>query len=59
MNIEIECISSLKNLVLNKIKILQRRLFSMNNTKLILLDNKIIFDYEVDFNNNFGNKSQI
>ena len=59
LNIEIECISSLKNLVLNKIKILQRRLFSMNNTKLILLDNKIIFDYEVDFNNNFGNKSQI
>ena len=30
----------------------------MNNTKLILLDNKIIFNYEFDFNNNYGNKSQ-
>ena len=59
LNIEIECISNLKNLVLNKVKILRKRLFSMNNTKLILLDNKIIFNYEFDFNNNYGNKSQV
>ena len=39
LNIEKDCISSLRNLVLNKAKILQKRLFSMNNTKLILLDN--------------------
>ena len=58
LNIEKDCISSLKNLVFNKAKILQKRLFSMNNTKLILLDNKIIFNYEFDFNNNYGNKSQ-
>ena len=57
LNIEKDCISSLRNLVLNKAKILQKRLFSMNNTKLILLDNKIIFNYEFDFNNNYGNKN--
>ena len=57
LNIEKDCISSLRNLVLNKAKILQKRLFSMNNTKLILLDNKIIFNYEFDFNNNYANKN--
>ena len=57
LNIEKDCLSSLRNLVLNKAKILQKRLFSMNNTKLILLDNKIIFNYEFDFNNNYGNKN--
>ena len=57
LNIEKDCISSLRNLVLNKAKILQKRLFSMNNIKLILLDNKIIFNYEFDFNNNYANKN--
>ena len=57
LNIEKDCISSLRNSVLNKAKILQKRLFSMNNTKLILLDNKIIFNYEFDFNNNYTNKN--
>ena len=58
LSIEPDCLSNLKNLVLNKVKILQKRLFSMNNTKLILLDNKIIFNYEFDFNNNYINESQ-
>ena len=53
LNIEGECISILKNLVLNKAKILQNRLFEMNNTKLVLLDNKIIFNYQFDFDNNY------
>ena len=50
LNIEKECISSLRNLILNKTKILRKRLFSMNNIRLVLLDNKIIFNYEFDFN---------
>ena len=58
LNIEKDCILSLKKLVLHKIKILQERLFSMNNTKLVLLDNKIIFNYEFDFNNTYRNKKQ-
>ena len=55
INIETECIYNLKNLVLNKTKILQQRLFSMNNTRLVLLDNKILFNYEFDSNINYGN----
>ena len=56
LNIEPECINTLKNLVLDKIKVIKNRLFSMNNTKLILIDNKISFNYEYDFNENYGNK---
>ena len=59
INIEMDCLPSLKNLVLNKIKILRKRLFSMNNTKLILLDNKVIFNYEFDFNDNIKNQTQL
>ena len=58
LNIETDCFSSLKNLVLNKTTILLERLFSMNNTKLVLLDNKIIFNYEFDFNNDLNNKKK-
>ena len=31
----------------------------MNNTKLILLDNKVIFNYEFDFNDNIKNQTQL
>ena len=58
LNIETDCFSSLKNLVLNKTTILLERLFSMNNTKLVLLDNKIIFNYEFNFNNDLNNKKK-
>ena len=58
LNIEKECISSLRNLVLNKLKILKKRLFLMNNTRLILLDNKIIFNYEFDFNINYKGEEE-
>ena len=58
LNIETDCFSSLKNLVLNKTTILLERLFSMSNTKLVLLDNKIIFNYEFDFNNDLNNKKK-
>ena len=58
LNIETDCFSSLKNLVLNKTTILLKRLFSMNNTKLVLLDNKIIFNYEFDYNNELINKKK-
>ena len=58
LNIEKECISSLRNLILNKTKILRKRLFSMNNIRLVLLDNKIIFNYEFDFNINFKDEEK-
>ena len=56
LSIETDCFSSLKNLVLKKTKILLKRLFSMNNTKLVLLDNKIVFNYKFDFNKNYIHK---
>ena len=49
LNIEVDCIPELKNLVLNKTKILKKRFFGINDTRLTLIDEKINFDYKQEY----------
>ena len=49
LNIEVDCLPDLKNLVLNKTKILKKRFFGINNTKISLIDEKINSDYEIEY----------
>ena len=49
LNIEVDCIPELKNLVLNKTKILKKRFFGINNIKIQLIDEKINSDYKKEY----------
>ena len=44
-----ECMHELESLVQNKIDILTNRFFSLNNVKLMLIDNKITFDDQLRY----------
>ena len=44
-----ECIHELESVVHNKIDILTNRFFSLNNVKLVLIDNRITFDDQIKY----------
>ena len=58
LNIEVDCLPDLKHLVLNKTKILKKRFFGINNTKITLIDEKINSDYETEYYRHLENKNR-
>jgi len=53
-----ECVNELKTKVLDKMDLMTNRFFSLNNTKLILIDNKIIFDEKIKYENYLKEKNK-
>ena len=49
-----ECLHELETRVHNKIKILTNRFFSLNNVKLMLIDNKITLDEKLKYENHLN-----
>ena len=59
LKIEVDCLADLKNLVFNKIKILKKRFFRINNTKISLIDEKINSYYKDIYHKHLVNKNRI
>ena len=59
LKIEVDCLPELKYLVLNKTKIIKKRFFGINNTKLTLIDEKINQIYEDEYYKNLKMKRNL
>jgi CRP-like cAMP-binding protein len=53
-----ECMHELKTKVLDKMDLITNRFFSLNNTKLMLIDNKITFDEKIKYENYLKEKNK-
>lgn len=53
-----ECMNELKAKVFDKMDLITNRFFSLNNTKLILIDNKITFDEKIKYENYLKEKNK-
>lgn len=53
-----ECMNELKTKVLDKMDLITSRFFSLNNTKLMLIDNKITFDEKIKYENYLKEKNK-